>query len=250
VPSVRESIEIIAIAPKPLSANYLQEYFNKSISSEQIINSGLVIFDSDRDLLSLKQSLAKQVIQEKLGKRKTELKQKLLEIVRKSSKRDDELLTLLLEDLNDYSGLVELLDTSTIKKSFDTGDINTVMERMRKTSKLALDKNKLEDISKWSWGLSATKEFLSNVSTTHEINALIAIGESQKALKMAYNFPETISKIRLLARVYTSMKDRHEHVPISALEELQVMIDELGVDKLENEVVQDLIVSLLSVEAD
>jgi len=245
MPLVRENIEVIAVTPKPISSCYLQEYFDEIVPLEQLSNTGLIIVDTNKDSLFFKHSLAKQIIQEKLGKRKAEIKQKLLNIVQNSSIRDDELLTLLLEELNDYRGLVALLDTNTIKKSLDAGDINTVMDRMRKTLKLSLGTNKIEETTKWSWGIAATKEFLSHASTPHEINALIAIGESQKALKMAYNFPETISKIRLLARVYSSMKDRHEHVPMNALDELKVMIDEEGIDKLEKEVVQDIAIDIL-----
>lgn len=244
-PLVRESIEVIALAPKPISICYLQDYFDESIPLELLINTGLIISDENRDKVFCKQDLAKKSIQEKVGKRKTEIKQKLLKIVQRSSKQDDKLLTLLLEELNDYSGLVALLDTNTVKKSLEAGDIKTVIERMRKTSKLALGTNKIEETAKWSWGLAAIKEFLSHAATTHEVTALIAIGESQKALKMAYNFPEAISKIKLLAKVYTSMKDRNEHVPMSALDELEVMINEQEIDKLEKEVVKDIAIDIL-----
>ena len=98
--------------------------------------------------------------------------------------------------------------------------------------------------------MAAAREYLAHASTTHEVNALIAVGESQKALMMAYNFPEKLSKIRLLARVYSSMKDRNEHVPLSALEELEVMIDEEEIDKLEKEVVQDIAIDILPILPD
>lgn len=242
---LRDCIDVIAISPKPIHIQFLQEYFGQSIPCDQLINSSLVIFDQERQVFSVKQNIAKLIIEEKIGNRKTNIRKKLLETVQGSSQSDDKLLTLLLEQLSDYKGLAALLDTKMIKESFEAGNIHTVMERMRKTSKLALETNEIEEIAKWSWGLAATKEFLSHASTTHEINALIAIGESQRALEMAYNFPETISKIRLLSRVYSSMKDRHEHVSMSALDELEVMIDEERIDQLDKEVVQDIAIDIL-----
>jgi len=242
---IQSSVEVVAVAPKPINLQYLGEYFDEDIHSNELISTGLIIVDRDENEASIKSILAKDIIQERVGRRIIEIKQKLLSTVQNSSRQDDELLTLLLEELNDYGGLVALLDNNTIKKSIDAGNVSTVMERMRKASKLALDTNEIKETAKWSWGLAVVKKLLSHASTSDEINALIAIGESQKAIQMAYEIPETISKIRLLARVYTSMKDRLEHVSKVALNELKVMIDELEIEKLEKEVVQDIAADLL-----
>lgn len=250
-PIIRNALEVIAVAPKPISISCLQEYLDESIDLRELKSTGLVIFDDKRDLIYFKQNLARDTIVDRVRNRKTEIKQKLRDVVQNSSKQDNELLTLLLEELNDYNGLVALLDANAIRSSLDVGDINTLMERMRKTSKLAMEApSAIEETSKWSWMFAATKEFLSHATTTHEVRALIAIGESQKALKMAYNFPETTSKIRLLARIYASMKDRHEHIPKSALDELEVMIDEEGIEKLDKEVVQDIAIDILPILPD
>jgi len=242
---VKEIIEVVAVGPKPIKISSLQKYFDNNIQLDKLNKTGLLIYDTERNTLVLKQNIAKQIIQEKMGARKAEIQQKLLDIEKIDSKNDPELLTLLLEELNDYRGLSELLNINNIRESLDTGDAATVLERVRKISRMAFISNEIKDISKWSWVLAAFKEFLLHASSIYEIDALIAIGETQKALQMAYNFPESINRIRMLARVYTSMKDKQEHVPKNAIDELIVMLDEEGIEKLEKEVVQDIAIDIL-----
>ena len=243
-------LQMIAIAPKPINADILIEYFGGKISIDKIKHTGLVQIGINGNALSIKQILTKQIIQDLLGNQKTEVTKRLLEAVKKSSVEDDELVTLILTELKDYNGLVDLLDVKSIKFNIDAGRTNTVIERMRKACKLSLDTHDFKETSKMCWGLAATKEFLSHAATTDEIKALISIGDSKKALELAYNFPESISKIRLLANVYSSMKENHEHVPSKAIEELEVLINEEEIYKLEKEVIQGIALDILPILPD
>ena len=56
-----------------------------------------------------------------------------------------------------------------------------------------------------------------------QISALIAVGCFEDARQQLYALPDSISKIRLLARTYSAMKEKSERIPKSALEELNVI---------------------------
>jgi len=244
-PIVKNIIEIVSVSPKPIGFHYLREYFQAELPFDEINRTELLIVDNEKEIISLKHDLAKSIINQKLEGRKEILTKTLLEVVQKNPEYDGELLTLLLEELKDYNGLVSLLSPSKIKLAIDTGKTNTIISRIRAILKLALQTENLEELSKWGWGLAATKEFLSQTSTTWEINALISLGDSNQALEMAYNCPELITKIRLLANIYSTMKARHEHVPASALSELELMIDEISLENFDKELIRKLAFDLI-----
>lgn len=243
-PVIKNVIELVSISPKPINIGYLREFFQEELPISEIAKTELLVINEENETISLKHDLAKNIINEKLGAKTDELKKSLLEVVKRDPNIDNELLTLLLEELKDYNGLVSLVETTEIKKAIDTGNTNIVLTRLKAIINLSLEEENLEDLTKWGWLLTSTKEFLTQTTTTSEINALISIGDSSQAIEMSYNFPELITKINLLANIYTKMKERHEHVSSSALNELELMINELQIDKYEKEMVKSLAINL------
>jgi hypothetical protein len=252
-PFVVAALEFLAICPSSLPIQILAQLTE---SDEPTLVGGLeatalVKFDLGSNRVEYITDITQEAIKKRLGNRSKEATQKLLELLKGSYKSEELLLTLLLKEAQDYGGLQDLLTTQALLSNIESQrDISTAMKRLRLASMMAREKNDHEGLIRWTLGVAVTKAFIAHAANENEINALMAIGETGEALRRAYAMPEAASKIRLLARVYTAMKDQGSKVPKEAQDELKTMAETLDVENLDKEIVEEIAFDLLPIIPD
>lgn len=248
-----QALEILAASPVSLPPKILAELaqIDEPTLVESLQHTGLVKYDLKDCRVEYCNDLVRESVKERVGDRIKEIAKDLLNHVRDNYPSEEFLLTLLFEETQDYEGLCNLLTETAVVATIDTTrDISNVMRRMRLASEMAKQNGEVDDLVKWTLGITVARSFVSHAVSSDEIRALLSIGESQDALSKAYAIPEISAKIRLLAKAYASMKERGDRVPKSALDELAAMVEGLDLENLDKGMAQEIAVDLLPVLPD
>ncbi|MDM8523067.1 hypothetical protein QUF80_06805 [Desulfococcaceae bacterium HSG8] len=243
-----DALKFLAVSPVPLLHSTLSGLTNSDPNNlvDKLKYTGLIRYDSEKKRLEYVNELTQGFLKEKIGKKLREITEQLLDYV-KTETPDEEMLTdLLLIELGDYNGLKSRLSTSEVIKTISnhsTG-ISAIFRRLQSASEMAQQHNDIFGLIKWILGTNAAKSFVSHAVNQNEINALIAIGESQEALRRAYELPEITSKIRLIAKTYSSMKKKGDRVPKEALDSLKKMVGNLKIEEIDKGILQKIALDL------
>lgn len=246
-------LEVLAASPASLPLRVLADFVDAEPSelAELLQRTDLVEYNTQSHQIDYSNELVRKNIRKRMQGRLSRMVEDLLSHVQQNCPHEQFLLTLLFKEAQDYKGLRDTLTGSAIVSTIDTtGDISSVMKRLRLASEMARQNDEVDDLIRWTLGLAAAKSFVSHALSSDEIEALLSIGASRDALSRAYAIPETSVRIRLLAKAYASMKERGERVRRSSLDELEGMVQDLDVESLDKEVTQKIAIDLLPVLPD
>jgi len=250
---ISEALQYIAVSPKPLNAVFLASILAVEVKSflVAILRTGIVFYDKANESLRISSELTRDVIKSKLGDKKEGISATLLERVKNSTIKDDLLTTLLMKDAQDYDGISEKLDNNNIITTFNqTKNINLITRGLHIGSQMAYDARDIRGLINWNLKLKTAKSVLSHSVNFNEISALISVGNFADARQRVYALPDSISKIRLLARTYSAMKEIGERISKSALEELNVLITNQHLEDYDKDTLQVLAMDLFPVLPD
>ncbi|MCP4338854.1 MAG: hypothetical protein GY799_08195, partial [Desulfobulbaceae bacterium] len=248
---VRDALEFLAVSPVPLLAGMLSKLLGTEAKNlvKNLRRTGLIGYDPQQGRLEYLNELTKAIVKAGLDKRRSEIVQRLLEYIEANASDEDVLIDLLLRELDDYEGFQERLQIPAVIKTLSDSKtiISGIIKKYQTAFEMAQEHNDYGGLIKWSLGINAAKSFVSHAINQDEINALISIGEFEKALKRVYALPEETSKIRLLARTYTSMKERGEDIRKDAIEPLREMVKNLNIREIEKDLAQEIAIDLFPV---
>lgn len=251
--TIHQAIELVAISPKPINLSILANMLSveeKTLLAD-LAKTGIVFHDRKLESLQISPEFTREVLISQLGLKKKQIAETLLQYIQTKTDRDELLVTLLMREAKDMEGISEQLDSNKIITAFrKTQDISLSTKQFQIASQMAYESKNIQDLIKWNLGIKTTQVFLSHNLNFSEISALIAVGDSQSALRRAYGLQDSISKIRLLARAYSAMKEIKERVPTSAIEELRLLIESQNLRELDKEQIQDLAIDLFPVLPD
>ena len=248
------ALKLLAVSPVPLLANMLAEMTNKDVDSlvDELKRTELIRYDSGRDRLEYVDELTKEFSKLSIGDERQSIISQLLDHVKNKATGEDTLIDLLLIEVGDYDGLKSRLTIPAIIKTVSDSStgISGIIKRFQAASEMAHQKNDTDGLMKWMIGINVAKSFVSHAINQAEISALIAIGESQEALRKAYALPEVTTMIRLLARTYSSIKERGNTVPNDAQDSLKTMVENLRIKEIDEEITQGIALDLFPILPD
>ena len=197
------AIESIAISPKPLDSQFLPYLSDRSSASsaQELGRLDIVRYDERADTFTIWPELARQAILRRIGDMRGKLSLDLLELVSDVSDQDELLITRLLEQAEDYEGLVERLETQHVIDTLNkTNNSYEIIKRVQVTADLARRNENLPDVLRWSREAACIRKLQVESVNSLEIVAMVSIGEYEEALKMFYSVRDTISKARLFGK--------------------------------------------------
>ncbi len=243
-------LKILAASPASLPIEILIEMTGVSENSmrEHIQKINIAKLDEQKRRLEFTDDMVHDAVRKWFSEHIKDTTKELLTHVQHNYPNENLLLTLLFEQLQDYEGIQNTLACQQILGMLDVNrDMINVIKRLRSASRMALDKGYTEDLVKWTLGITVAHSFIEHAADSQEIEALLAIGDSQEALGKAYLIPEASSKVRLLARAYTVMKDRGDRLQREALSELGSMVNSLDLQALNQESVFEIAIDLFPI---
>ena len=248
------SLKFLSASPFPLLTNMLSKLTGRdeNILINELKSTGFVSHDFSNKRLIFLNELIRNIIREKIDKELKDIRNRLLECVQTSFPNEDELQDLLLIELQDYNGLKKRLTPSVVIKNIisDGIGLSTVLKRLQAASQLAQMNNDTNGLIKWTLGTNVVKEFASHAIDQAEINALIAIGESDEALRKAYVLKDLATQIRLLARIYYSLKRRGYAVPQDAKESLIKRVEALKIEEIDKDILKRVAIDIFPILPD
>jgi len=248
------ALKLLAVSPVPLLANMLAEMTNKDVNSivDELKRTGLIRYDSGRDRLEYVDESTKKFFKLSIGDKRQSIISQLLDHVKNKATGEDILIDLLLIEVGDYDGLKSRLTIPAIIKTVSDSStgISGIIKRFQAASEMAHQKNDTDGLMQCMIGTNVAKSFVSHAINQAEISALIAIGESQEALRKAYALPEVTTMIRLLARTYSSIKERGNTVPNDAQDSLKTMVENLRIKEIDEEIIQGIALDLFPILPD
>lgn len=252
-PITKGALELISASPTTLPIKVLAELVETD--EELLVNflkqTDLIKYDPKSGRVGYINELIQEVSKRKLGNRIKDAVTRLIECIRAKYSNEEFLLTILLKEAQDYKGLQGLLTKEAILTTIKTsGDISNIVKRLQLGAEMARQNEDINGLVKWTLSIAAAKSFILHAIDQDEIEALLAIGESEKAVRKAYALPEITSKIRLLAKAYTSMKERGVRVPKSARDELETIVGSLNLDDLDKEIAKEVAIDLFPILPD
>ncbi|HEY3389854.1 MAG TPA: hypothetical protein VGK38_09805 [Prolixibacteraceae bacterium] len=243
-----EALKLLTVAPVPLHINDVASIIglNPDDLLEAIRSIGFV--DHKNSLLEINKSIAKEYLKKKFAQNYSSLIKILLEYFKSKRDTDDFTMTYLLREAHDYEGMVAMVTKDAIINTVNsTMDITGVVKRLRIANEMARDKRDIGGLLNITLGTAISRIVFEHAVNLEEIDALLAIGETKEALKKVYAVPDLVSRIRLLARAYTSFKRKGDIIPIQAVDELKDLVGRVYVDSLDKELIQDLAVDLFPI---
>jgi hypothetical protein len=216
--------------------------------------AGLVYYDANKYRVSYKSEFAKKAYVIRLNDRVQHYRRKLITCIEEGYESDEDLLLMLLyRDDQDYEGFQQKISNQAILSIIgEVGDVSSVLKKLSIATEMATNPNRndLKGLIKWTHGVLTAKSFIMHAVDQDEIKALLSIKNIEAALGRIYALPETVSKIRLLARAYLAMKEDNQRVSKAAKDELEAMVSNLKTDHLDREFIQDLALDLLPIVPD
>ena len=252
-PPIVNALEILACCPVSLPCRLLSELtqLEEPALIESLRHTGLIRYNAASHRAECLNDLIQKNIRDRTKNRLQKLIQDLTKHISERYPEEEFVLTHLFKEARDYEGLRRMLSQEAIVAVVErTNDISNVIGRLRLAAQMAKQNSNIGDLIQWTMGVTSAKSFLAHAVSTDEINALLSIGKSQEALNGAYSIPETSVRIRLLARAYASMKERGEHIPKEALDELEARVENLDLESLDKEVSQKIAIDLFPILPD
>jgi len=236
-----ESLQFLSISSVAISCKLLSELVGESESElrKSLENTDLVKSKSDSDLtlFEYKTEVIKEVLAKQTGTKRHQYTKKLADTAKKHPEYcDDFTLVMLLRDAEDYEGIRNQLTTSSIITKVRTAkDLAGVIKILHLAVDMAKKNKDLNWILRGTSAMITLKTTLSHMVGTGEIDALLAIGEFSEAISKAYASPELSSRIILLAKSYSAMKESRERVSQEAIHEIENMISQLHIADMEKD---------------
>jgi hypothetical protein len=251
--TILESLEIIAISPKPILLTSLLGLLdtNEQQLKTQLQSTGIVLYDQKLNTFQISPEFTREVFLKRIGAKRDQIAERLLKHIQNTRDGDELHIALLMQDTKDFDGISSLLESGKIINTWKkTQDTILIQKELHIASQMAYDRKDISNYVKFSLAQISTQAFVSHALNLPEISALIAIGESQEALRRAYTLSESISKIRLLSRAYTAMRENGERIPKTALEEIEVLIGNQNFKELDKDTVQLLAADIFPILPD
>jgi hypothetical protein len=252
-PQIVKSLEILSITPSSYPVSLVTEMVGvaRPLLLDSLEKTTLVRVDLNKDRVEYVNDLVQSAVKSSVSARIQKIIQEVLEHLRANCETEEALVTSLLGEARDYEGISSALTRQAVISAIDrTSDVSSIMKRFRFACDLARERGNTEDLVRWTLGLATTKAFFSHAASDDDIRALLSIGRFQEALSKAYAIPEVFSRVRLLAKVYSAMKERGDRIPGGALQELASLVSKMDYQSLEKDVVQAIAVDLFPVLPD
>lgn len=250
---VTSALETISIFPKPISLSVLAKFLklDENCLFESLTKTGIVESDENLRLIQISPEFTKDTIKSKLGSKKERLIGDFIQFLKDENIKDDLLLTMLMKEINDYKGISATLENDKLIATFSKNlDINSIIQQFHIASQMAYESKDILGLINWNLKLNIAKSIFSHALNFKEISALIAVGESKKALERVYTLPESSNKIRLLARAYSEMKEKGERISKNSIEELNVLISNQNFQEYDKGEIQALAIDLFPILPD
>lgn len=244
---IKHVLSYLAVSPTGLTTNILIGLV--PVEKEDLLNviksgSSIIILHNER--VDFVNETVRNIYRRYALQNQTHYFSMLLKFIEKNHPNEDFLLTALYVKDRDYDGLKKQLDSSTIVRAMEDprNGVSGVMQKLRYASQMAIDTEDYEGLLKWSLGVSLIKSYIEYAVNHDEIDALIAIGESQQALGKAYSLPDPTNRIRFIARIYSTMKIKNERISTEQLDEMEGLISNLDLSKIDKEIVEKLAIDI------
>lgn len=249
-----EALKLLSISPLPPLVKVLAISTNTDPDSivERLKQTRLVSYDSEKQRLQFINEYIQEVVIETIA---SERKKPLLELLLKTviaEAPNDVMYDSLLIKLDDYEGLRNRLNENAIIESLQNpvNGISGLIKRLNSTAEMAVSHNDTSGMIKLSLAMITVKAFIAHSMDEREIRALIAIGDNESAISHAYALSEMTSKIRLVARTFSSIKEKEGSLPSDARETLKTMAESLKIEEMDKDVAQEIAVDLFSILPD
>ncbi len=182
--------------------------------------------------------LLKKIVQDKLQNFKNDsIKHLITYYENRKSERDARFLLpeyYLLS--NNYSGIENLLKPPYITNSINEyGDLGATRHVLGYAKELAYQHSQKPAVIGYALLSSQLRSLSNEFIGESEVKALISLGEFDKALELTYSIKIAILRVRLLARIYSSMEKKGLTIPKSSLDELKQMAESLEFRDLDPE---------------
>jgi hypothetical protein len=233
------TLAIIAYSVTPIASNDISE-MTKQNSDELdrlLISSGLMHQTKDKRWMFYP-DLLKKIAHDRLQNFKNDSIKHLITYYenRKSEKETGVLLPEYYLMSNDYSGIESLLKPPFITNSIDEfGDLGAIRRALGHAKELAYQHSEKQGVIQYALLSSQLRSLSNEVIGESEVRALISLGEFDKALELTYSIKISILRVRLLARIYSSMEKKGMTIPKSSLDELKQMAEGLENEDLDPE---------------
>jgi hypothetical protein len=135
---------------------------------------------------------------------------------------------------DDFPSLEGLLTLPYITRDIsETADLGGIRRTLADARDMALRQSHRLGLSRLSLLCSQFKWLSNEVIGESEIEALIMLGDFDKALELSYSIRIDLLRARMLARIYAEMQSKGTTVPKSNLDELERMIASVDVSQLD-----------------
>lgn len=253
-PATIKALELLAVSPVPLSIGILADLADTNEDSllDRLKRTNLIRYLPELRRMEYVNGLTHDIFAKRLGKQYNMIARRLLEHLKMHAPQEELLIDILLIDLDDYPGLKNRLSVSSVLKTVENPafGISAAIRRLRSASRMAQLHYDTTGLVRWTLGTATTKSFTSHMVNLSEIQALIAIEQVKEALSRAYALPDMSTKIRLLARIFASMKENRMRVPKDAHESLRSMVDSISIEDIDKEIAERIAVDLFPVLPD
>ncbi len=246
-------LDYLAVSPFPVPNPILQEVINNqvSISPDDFTGLGFVTRINDSDSLFITSELAREIVCSRIGDRKSELIDRLIEILMSTNGSYEGFIDILINENSDYKRIVELLDTNVVlEKLSESNNLIGLSNRIHTAYELSVRNNEISEVIRWSRFINILKSLHQHSVESREIKALISIQEFDEALQKIYLIPDALARTRLLGKVYSEMNTNQVFVAAEQIDEIRVLIDTIRLEELDKEVVQELAIDIFEILPD
>lgn len=237
-PKCKIALETIAISPTALPLSVLSNLTDTDSNELRYELEQTLLVSFHRDNVSFAHPNASKFIMDDSSEKAQELLQNLFKLIEARHGEQHSLLRILAERLRNYEKLVQLLEPSKIMTTLaSSSDISDIISTLRTANQISFEDNNVQDSIRWTLGLTIVHGYIDHIVNADEVEALISIEKSEDALRRAYAVPEPASKIRLLARTYSAMRARNEHIRKEAINELTEMVKLINISMLDSKMI-------------
>ncbi len=251
--SVNMALEYLAVSPCPLDVQLLAQLVQSDGKqlADALARTGVARCDLALHKAEYSSEQYQAAMKARLGSAAKDRIRSVIERMTSAPSQDQFALTLLYREARDYPGVQTLLSTPAILRTVKAaGDVSNAMRSLHLASEMAREQGDIKGLFRWTLGTAAVKALISDAANEAEIEALLAVGSSQDAIRKAYGMPEAATRIRLLATAYSAMRRGGQRVPKGAREELRVMVENLRKGELDSDVLLRLAIDILPILPD
>ena len=251
--NAREAHGALAFSLIPLGLDTLSIILNENPNDTKryFIEAGLTRINNDGCYVFYPE-LLKRVAQERLKNQRENILQKLVKFYESHSENDQSAILLpeYYRFLGDYKALRTLLEPNKIISTIElSGDLSIIKRNVRYISEMA-EKNSDEGIISFSILSSQLNTISDELIGESEVEALIALKQYERALKLAYSSRLLRTQVRFLSKIYTAMEQDGVTIPVSAINELSQIVRNLDKKELDAKEILNLAADLYPVLPD